>query len=447
MRRALVLTCSFALSAAAHADKPDADKPDAEVFDPAALEALVARLPVVEGREGEPDAYPKSLGAGLYTYVLDERTPFARVQWHGSSRWRYEGQEVFDIAAQGLPSWVIAGEGEPLTKEALAARDARQFKVDRLGRRWRWDGRSYTPTERDGLSAEGAEARFQTQPGAEVGPMQRNSWTHTNCDGVGGIDIRRWNADGRMAIPDYNTRREEATVVIQRLGVQAIHNYTEYDWEVTGLCTGTMVAPDVVLTAAHCVATSNYTPWNPDALRVCTNGNETGHDPVCMAVQINTPNTDYLVGTHDVNEDFAVLTLVGDLVDPVNTFDLATAPSSTWTGFSVLSHGYPAERPGCTFNEPTGEIDFDLTGIDTHDGFALGLGPKQVWQSDSFLALGPATVRTRLDGGNGHSGAAFFISNGGENEIIGVWAAWSSVLNRHFGPRLEEFEVLVLDAL
>ncbi len=426
----------------------------AGVGDPLKLESLeiaAGALTAVEATANAPHATPVSLGGGLYTYVLDASQPFETVSRTSHATWVYSGQAVFDLVSN-RGGWVWAGEGAPLTAEGQAEQDAQRVRVDRWGRRWKLESRDFNASARgDDVHDSGAHDSGRPQVAdeerIEPGWMLQNSWTLTDCDMTGEpIDRRVFDGESRSLVDTFVNDRARANVAIEVIGIKELVAGVP-NFNVLYTCSGVMVCETLVLTVGHCISSGSSTSeLDPAFIRVCVAGNFDLHNEVCSEVASVDVNPAYLAGTHDVNEDFGLLELEDSIVGPDVPFSLSTTPSSSWSDFDVRNHAYPTFDLQCAKNSWFAENDFSIS-YDLVDGMASGVGLKQFSQFDSFLGLGPATVRTRLDGGGGHSGSPFFITPGGVNAIIGVWAAWSPVLDKHFGPRLEEFEVFVQTAL
>lgn len=133
-----------------------------------------------------------------------------------------------------------------------------------------------------------------------------------------------------------------------------------------GVCSGTLIAYDRVLTAAHCVCTENLAGGNicNPAVSVSFRPNpSTGVQPPDIAGSA-TWHPDYNPSWTDqeLENDLAVVALVSDAPSYITPMVVATTKPST--SQDVLVAGYGFTGSGC--NSGGGSLNFDITRFDRY---------------------------------------------------------------------------------
>ncbi len=186
--------------------------------------------------------------------------------------------------------------------------------------------RQTVPTPR--AAPDVAHARRDLAPGARVRAAARTVATGLATAALAGGTIlpeaeqAQWNAVGRVNIAGYNSRR---------------------------MCTGTLIAPDRVLTAAHCVLGPRDTPATPGEI-VFAAGWRAGAaaaDARGAALEVHPGFAEGLAaGEVRIVHDLALLTLDRPL-DGVSPLPVAALPEADLPDAAPLLAilGYRADRP------------------------------------------------------------------------------------------------------
>lgn len=156
-----------------------------------------------------------------------------------------------------------------------------------------------------------------------------------------------------------------------------------------GMCSGTLIATDRVLTAAHCVCTEDLVGSNHCQLDVSVHFRPnpiTGEQPDDVPGSA-TPHPSYnpsWVG-QELENDLAVVALASPAPSYVTPMDVATQKPST--GSDVMVAGYGLTGSGCS--GPAGTLNFDIVRFDrvVDDGRILQWDDPVTCSGDSGGAI------------------------------------------------------------
>ncbi len=374
--------------------------------------------------------------------------------------WEFIGHQTFSV---GELSPAPRGEEVDLLSEPWGLERAREHmvRIDSNGHRWRWVGPGSGESRLivdEGKIESGVDVPAINSGGYEAdtdGVLAERTWYTRDCDG--GFPPKSqhsiWDNEDRVAT-SYGFRAQRANVYIE---LKALVNGQSV-WG--GQCSGTMVADDYLVTAAHCLIDQNGNLPHPEFIVVCARGNDAseGVNAQCTLADSYVINPGYNVGGSGFqpNQDYAVVRLPQAIVGANDTMGLSSASPSTWENFYTRNVAFPGFIPGfvpvstpsCNSNSvATQQASIFSPAFNmTHQLFAgtqyRGARFELFWSSNR--------IRTRLDGAVGQSGSAWFYCPSSEDcdatpFIIGLFTHWSSTSGRHLGPRVDLFKQFVLD--
>ena len=225
---------------------------------------------------------------------------------------------------------------------------------------------------------------------------------------------------GRRAVPivggDYDTNPAHAAVVA------IMDNY--------GLCTGTLISPEVVLTAAHCAqsAVSRYTVYFGSSVYNSTSR--------AVAEKLIHPQYD----ADNIVNDIALLRLVGKA--PAYVSPIANLPERL--GISPLDQGADLEFVGFGEDE-RGNSMVKLTVHNQLDWICTSAGGCSV--GPGYYAAANTICQDQSPGGpcSGDSGGPAFIVREGREYVAGI-TSYGDEDCRYYGcsTKVDEFEQFIV---
>ncbi len=357
--------------------------------------------------------------------------------------WRYEGQARFAHDVRPVTSsrkWVVTNE----ERKEPEAQVLDLVRIDRWGRRWRaevvnkdsWRA-AIEAADQDSAEAEQEPQRPEKKgeprpkPGTVV-EWTPQSWTHSNCDSSKEVFIGKethlWEGESRTSVGTPDQWERTAVRVTTVLG--DIDGDGDID---QGVCTGTILTQDFILTSAHCVSDDNNNPMPNSTITVCRQDVSR-----CLgAADVQFPSS-YGGGSgngggSDFSDDWALIELTSTWTASGTT--TATDMDMSWAEDSKLDNltrinnlGFPGFATNC--NNAGGNTLF-------HND-----------EREPLTATYTKSIRMKIDNTPGHSGGPIYYcprgdnnicSNGDKAYVFGVLAGWNSVAKRAVGPKVPNF--------
>lgn len=151
-------------------------------------------------------------------------------------------------------------------------------------------------------------------------------------------------------------------------------------------------------------------------------------------------NSAFKTWPHDINEDFGVIVLSGDLEGETSTMDMSTVGPSTWDNFWSRTVGYPGFVVGSSPPSCAGAVFPAAEGVMS--------ARKAFRQARDELMYTTGKIKTRFDWALGQSGSPVFYCPSSEDcdsnpKLYGVMTMWNSGSDKWEGPRVDIFESFV----
>ena len=363
-----------------------------------------------------------------YIKLLPEGVETPKQVKEGAILWEYQGQVEFVLEPKAHTRREVVDEPEkPLSADYWIEDILGSERIDELGRLWiavevDRDAAKEMFTAYDQAVEEtvGLEDASLLDPNLPEYVEENESmftksmqemltWFLSDCDGNGGLDRFRWDSDDRVESANLMNVRQRKVMRIQ------IGN--------NGLCSGTMVDDEWLLTAAHCVTDDFGNNLNLSDFVVCTYGNYQS-SAQCFSVVERVVASGWSSG-QKMEDDYAVLKLSAS--PGVGWMAISSASNGTLESNPVNNVGFPGTNKGpvCSSTFESSVNSFFLVG-----GTFRSLTASTQYRSQGELFNATTNlVKTRVDLAKGHSGGPFFYYPSGccgSHFLTGVVSAYKN---------------------
>lgn len=342
-----------------------------------------------------------------YIKLLPKGVETPKHMKEGAITWEYQGQAEFVLEPKAYAMREFIDEPEkPLSADYWIDDILGSERIDELGRLWiavevdRGAAKemfsAYDQAVEETVGLEDAKLLDPSIPEyveksesmLTRGMEEPLTWFTSDCDGDGGIDRFRWDSDDRLESANLLNTRQRKVMRIQ------IGN--------GGLCSGTMVDDEWLLTAAHCVTDANGYNRNLNDFVVCTYGNYQS-SAQCFSVVDRVVASGWSSG-QNMEDDYAVLKLSSS--PGVGWMAISSASNGTLESNPVNNVGFPGTNKGpvCSSTSESSTVPFFFVG----GGFRSLTASTQYRSQGELFNATTNLVKTRVDLAKGHSGGPFF---------------------------------------
>ncbi len=343
-----------------------------------------------------------------YTFAEDPpANPFMTIN---GVRLRYSGMTVFADSAESPGSYWVRSDAPSHTGDLMETR-----YIDEQGRSWVSDQvypqlveqrmRDYDALVDQTNGLEDLEdigddpTEGEGEPGEwELFSPATTTWVKSACQSPSVIDTWVWTTDDRVPVFTPMSRRQRKVLSLTTP---------------RGVCSGTMVAGNWLLTATHCLSDTTGAPFQPRETTACTYGNYQSGARCFTGTRLVM--TRRYTGDGDHKHDYALLRLSGH--PGVGWMALSQARESTIKKATGYNTGYPVNGPGCSF------------GARTPTGSSSTFAFQGYWSTGVVRGFGSSKIKTWIDGSGGQSGGPFYYYPDGccgRHFLTGVYSG-------HFG--------------